>query len=433
MADHHEIDDLFKGRFEGVKDHQFDPTKQWVRFESQLDAALASSAAAASTGVSAWGMAASLAAVISVAGLVSQDRSHAAYEEPDAQRIHLTQSVDEWGSSEALVVASSGSFNSAASGLEASTVSSGLLAASTVTTAGSPPASNDASEVEVMPVQESLESYVANAYVNEEGATKHRRFAGVEKMPVLDLLSEINGVAERTMPTRIEAKMFRKHSAFVRLAMRTGNGESNSSSDPAQWRLNGLASIGYSYAFNAKTFITAEIGLLRRSGNGIERSKDVDLEPLANVLLNNFGGATEEEMELRRSFMNVRESFVAQRLDYLHMPVALHVNLTTHSNASIGTFVDYLVGVQNESYMVYNGMDYIRADFGLNDQSTMEGLNRWRLGLMAGYEQSISQHVTLDVRAMLPITTVFDRNSSYYQHAEPNQLVDIQLGLSYKI
>jgi hypothetical protein len=151
-----------------------------------------------------------------------------------------------------------------------------------------------------------LERYDVNAYANEEGVTRHRRFVGVEKMPSLELLSQIDGIAERTMPEHVDAKLFRKHSAFVRVATRTGNGESNSSSDPAKWRLNGLASVGYSYAFNAKTFITAEIGLLRRSGNGIERSKDVDLEPLANVLLNNFGGATEEEMELRRSFMNVR-------------------------------------------------------------------------------------------------------------------------------
>jgi hypothetical protein len=255
------------------------------------------------------------------------------------------------------------------------------------------------------------------------------------KMPGLTLsISPGQSIQPRELDTRIPSNAYyRGSTAYVRIGVRSGNGESNCENIQSQWRLNGLAAIGYTYALNAKTFISAELGYLRRSGNGLERSKDVDLQPLANVLISAYETTSEEELAIRRSLMNIRESLVAEKLDYLHLPVAIHVNLNTVSNVSIGAFVDRLVRVENESFMVYNSQDYIRADFGFNDETTAEGLNKWRVGLIAGYEQSITKHITIDGRAMLPITSVFDRNSEYYHHAEPNQLVDIQFGLNYKI
>lgn len=431
MADYHEIDELFKARFDGVKDHRVDPNAQWVRFESELEAAMVGSAGATAstvgTSLSSWGMAASVAAIIGVAGLVNQDRSALEQPNPTAERIQLVQAATSWFESS----------ETASDWVSAESINERNNRVGTLDPALPYISDDEPSSSIGLALAETSEEPVFDrnptAKSKEPLAFARRVLDRLGKMPALGFGTGARDIAARDLPDLPDAKIFRQHGAYVRAGIRTGNGESNSMSDPAKWRLNGVASVGYTYAFSPKTFISAEIGLLRRTGNGLERSQDVDLEPLANVLLNNFGGATEEELELRRNFMNVRESFVAQRLDYVHMPVALHVNLTTHSNASIGTFVDYLIGVENESYMVYNSTDYIKADFGSNDGSTMEGLNRWRLGLMAGYEHTISQHVTIDARAMLPITTVFDRSSEFYQHAEPNQLVDLQVGLNYKI
>jgi len=231
----------------------------------------------------------------------------------------------------------------------------------------------------------------------------------------------------------LEGMPYLANAVYLRGGVRFGNGESNSVNDPAQWRMNGLLAVGYKYSLNARTFVSAELGWMRRSGSGVERSKDVDLEPLASILISTYGTGSPEEIEYKRSAMNIRESLVAKRMDYIHLPVAVHVNLNARSNVSVGAYANYLIGVENDSYMVYNSKDYIKADFGVNDEKTLDGLNRWRVGLQAGYERSIFGGLSADVRALLPITSVYDRTSDYYQHSEPNQLVDLQLSLKYKI
>jgi len=83
--------------------------------------------------------------------------------------------------------------------------------------------------------------------------------------------------------------------------------------------------------------------------------------------------------------------------------------------------------------MVYNGQDYIGADLDLGTQDTKEGLKAMRLGLVAGYEHSVTERLSGDIRAMLPITSIYDRKSSLYSPKEPNQMVDFQFSLIYKI
>ena len=56
-----------------------------------------------------------------------------------------------------------------------------------------------------------------------------------------------------------------------------------------------------------------------------------------------------------------------------------------------------------------------------------------RYGLMAGYQHSINSKISLDARAMLPISSSYDRSSEYDIEREPNQLVDLNIGLIYKI
>ena len=72
MANFNEIDDLFKNRFEGYKDHSVNPSEQWAALENQLNAG--SNANKISTGISSMkmlSMAASVAVILSL-GLISQ-------------------------------------------------------------------------------------------------------------------------------------------------------------------------------------------------------------------------------------------------------------------------------------------------------------------------------------------------------------------------
>jgi len=131
--------------------------------------------------------------------------------------------------------------------------------------------------------------------------------------------------------------------------------------------------------------------------------------------------------------IDVRESLVATQMAVVHIPALIHVGVGSKSNASIGCFTDYLLSVKNESYMVYSGEDYISTNLDLGTLEAQQGLNKWRLGLIAGYEHSVTDKLSGDVRAMLPITSIYDRSSALYAPKEPNQLVDFQFSLIYKI
>lgn len=438
-----EIDKYFRDRFDGLKDQRVQPASQWAAFEQKLNASQVATTQANASGAanslnSFWSVAASFTVVVLTSALLTSDQAGLNQVAAPENAIDFAQESLEHAHKEATQSPfSTIEFEHTAQTSTVETIASSSISMAFLTDDLQTVGSDDNLALTIQ------ESRIEGKTVSQDFANSfalnaeelNRAPIELAKMPGLNRnIYARQTIHQRELSDNIPTNaQFRTSTAYVRMGIRTGNGESNCVNAPSEWRLNGLAAIGYTYALNAKTFISAELGYLRRSGNGLERSLDVDLQPLANVLISAYETTSEEELTIRRSLMNIRESLVAENLDYLHMPVAIHVNLNTVSNVSIGAFVDRLVKVENESFMVYNKQDYIRTDFGFNDESTMEGLNKWRVGLIAGYEQSLTKHITIDGRAMLPITSVFDRGSEYYQHAEPNQLVDIQLGLNYKI
>ena len=184
------------------------------------------------------------------------------------------------------------------------------------------------------------------------------------------------------------------------------------------------------YSITPNTFLSIEANYLKRSGNGIERSKEYDIDPVVSAFSNsNYLNSNEFSTEDFR----VQKSLVATDLNYLHLPVMVHVVLNHQSSASIGFYTDYLISVRNESFMIYNSEHYITTKTFLAEERSKKGLNSMRYGLMAGYQHSINSKISLDARAMLPISSSYDRSSEYDIEREPNQLVDLNIGLIYKI
>ncbi|MEX2597475.1 MAG: outer membrane beta-barrel protein [Salibacteraceae bacterium] len=435
-----DIDHLFKQRFEGLKDHSVDPAAQWESFNTRQELADSEGgsfeSSAGTGGISALGVAASIAVFVFIAGVTKQDRT---------MNFEYEQNKE--------VTVSESAFKKEHNGQFAFEVEVGSSFKNTFT--------SEDLNYELRPKGKSGQNnFLASAMAEvgkkkenqdqivglHEFATNHLQLKrdqlsigqaknGLTKMPALVVEENAQSIFERPSDEYYPEvnEINPSSAAYVRGGLRIGNGESNCMENPNHWRANGLLSLGYAYTVAHKTWVSLEVGALSRSGNGIERSRDIDLQPLYSVLVNNYDQLSEDEEALRRESMNVRESIVAQRLDYLHAPLLIHVDLNKSSSVSIGAYADYLMRVQNESYMVYNDEDYVTTNLEFGAKNSREGLNSWRFGLVAGFERSITDHISADIRAMIPITGIYDRSSDYYLHQATNQLVDFQVALSYKI
>ncbi len=419
-----DIDKTFRDRFDGLKDHSIDPSVQWSEFEAvgsaPMDVGFSSSSALSSS----WGVAASVAGLLGLAVFTSQDKTELPLPKIQDQTHEVSIVNEGFDLNNDVFRVSSGVSNdqgTSSTDLERMAFSQAKISV------------KETAEVreQVMfrtePIQKESSVQSFNAAQKEQ----------LQRMDPLDLTIELAGVEKRDIPaikTNESIVFQRSKNLFVRAGGRTGTGESNSEIAPAQWRLNGLISVGYTYAISAKTFVSIEAGYLVRSGNGVERSRRIDLDPLFSMFSSSNGFTNSSSLVLPSpNSIDVRESLVATQMSFVHIPALVHVTVSPKSNASIGCYADYLLSVRNESYMVYNGQDYINADLGLGTLETKEGLNLMRLGLIAGYEHSITDKFSGDVRATLPITSIYDRKSDLYAPKEPNKMVDIQFSINYKI
>ena len=401
-----ELDKVFRERFEGHKDHSINPSTQWAKFDVRASVSSGSGISSSGSFASAWVMAASVAGIMGMALFISQDNNIGTpaefngYSQKEIIQSPLSQDdhSDSFKESRATIIIES----------------------------------NDNSEKEYLETAV-LESKNTLDFQKGERQTKNLR-VGVEKMSLLELSYSLLGVEERDVPLDLtnEHNIFIKaRSVFIRAGARIGSGESNTEISSAKARINDVLSLGYSFAVSSKAFITVEAGYLNRSGNGIERSKNIDLDPLVSLLSSSNG--TANDIVAIASSARVRESLVATQMNYIHIPALIHVKLGPASNVSVGGYADYLMSAQNDSYMVYGGRDYVKGSLELGLTSSTEGLSSLRVGLIAGYEHALSDRLSGDLRALLPVTSIYDRNSDYYLPKEPNQMAEFQLSLSYRI
>ncbi len=432
MANHHQddIDKAFHDRFEGLKDYSVDPASQWVKFEAGMNAPVQSGLSSTGAFSSSMGMAASIVGLIGLAVFTSQDKTALSIPEIERaeQEIAISEEASKHDRTSALWLHEERDEESTESTYEKPAKEAEVSEFNLAQNASSTSAIDSEKTFEESGSIVSVESF-------QDGGEMEGR-SELHSMKVLDLSVDIAGVELRDIPSiaeREEVVYQSTKSLFFRAGARVGNGESNTQVAPSKWRLNGLLSIGYNYTLSAKTSVSIEAGYLVRSGNGVERSRRIDLDPLFSMISSSNGFSHSTIALPSASSIDIRESLVATRMSFIHVPALVHVQVGNHSNASVGCYADYLLSVKNESYMVYNGQDYIGADLDLGTQDTKEGLKAMRLGLVAGYEHSVTERLSGDIRAMLPITSIYDRKSSLYSPKEPNQMVDFQFSLIYKI
>jgi len=430
------MDDVFRGRFDGLRDHSVDPAIQWTAVEESMGAAGTNTAAStAASGGSFWSIAASIAGVVAVSALATMDapkpilpeRSIGLTESPNGQAEEFSSYVTSmsWAEASAYAIGTKTYIKASIQTPSSAQNEPMLLAA----------AMSDGKVLGAFEMNEAAQEaqWHSSGYTPESSATERADLA-VRKMDRLKQVNHKPSLLERgelAVPS-LEVSATANTGIFLRAGVRAGSGESNSLHKPAQWRVNNVLSIGYAFPISSNTSVSFEVGHLRRSGNGIERYKEVDFAPIIGVLATNYGqGASSgvvNELE------NIHESLVATTMDYIQMPLQFNLDLNTTSKTSIGFFADYLIRLKNETYMVYNSRDYISANFGANDENTIEGLKRLRFGMMAGYQHMLSDRLSADVRGMLPITSQYDGKSEYNIHGEePSQLVDFQFTLIYRI
>ncbi|HAQ69477.1 chromatin structure-remodeling complex subunit RSC7 [Salibacteraceae bacterium] len=419
-----ELDKVFRERFDGLKDHSIDPAAQWAKFDVGASVSSGSGISSSGSFASTWGMVASVAGIMGIALFTSQDNNVGTpaefngYSQQEIIQSPLSQDEiiqNAFHSNDEFVFVGDEQSDSYKESMAAIVTES-----------------IDNSEKEYLET-DVLESKNTLSFQRDERRTNDLR-VGVEKMSLLELSYSLSGVEERDIPldlTNEHITFIKARSVFIRAGARIGSGESNTEISSAKARINGVLSLGYSFAVSSKAFVTVEAGYLNRSGNGIERSKNIDLDPLVSLLSSSNGIAN--DIVAIASSARVRESLVATQMNYIHVPALIHVKLGAASNASVGGYADYLMSAQNDSYMVYGGRDYVNGTLELGPTSSTEGLSSLRFGLIAGYEYALSDRLSGDLRAMLPVTSVYDRNSDFYLPKEPNQMVDFQLSLSYRI
>lgn len=446
-----EIDDLFRQRFEGLKDHSVSPGSQWPAFQSQWSAQTAGSATTAvaggtTTGSSLISMAAAVGSIVVVAGISTSDKSLNLI--PEQTSVSATILIDEIQVDNSTRAASYVAADEPVDDQAASNATS--ISDAVVTASGSvdvvddskPDVSNlvdaGSSAASIASTSESIIAATAYEghtvdYETQKVTKTSGRIAlpSVFSMSLLSIAPDENSIVQSDVPSFGEPSVSAwkdRHSFFLRAGLRLGSGESNSYRTPALWSVNGVFTGGYRLNIDRKFFVTAEAGWLRRSGNGIERTRKRDVSSIAAVVSAGYGANSgSESVEV-----TIDESLIGYRMDYLHIPIALHMTLGKKSSGSVGMFTDYMVAARNEAYIIYNSDQYVLSDFGVTNNS-MDGLNRFRYGVLMGYDYDLHPRLTMAVSGMVPINSPLKETGGFRMIDDPNKLIELQIGLKYNI
>jgi len=411
----HDIDAIYRERFTGSTDHSVSPQSQWAAVESSLQAA--SVASAASSGIAAssgWSIAASFAAILTVSSITTQDSG-----KPDIVSDMLAlqeteRQIDQIAKTDETV--------KSAIEVESEFIDQ-HTSAETITLAEVNHNSNDIITLDEAAVLE--EEDVFNSSIAAI-TTKRESEEWLDPMDLVDISSKTAETVSLSSGVLSSPDyVISRHGVYARGGVRAGLGESNSR---IKSKLNAGAylALGYAFRVSKNTFFSIEAGIYKRSGHGLERRQDVDISGVYASLNNSVS------MEASSPF-KVERSLIATEIKYVQVPVLLHVGTGPSSNASVGFYGERLMGVRNHQFMVYNTSEYVPSPEESEIVNPAAGLAMYRLGLVGGFEKSVSEKWSVDVRALIPISQPGSKSDGYKMLHQPNQSFDLQLGLKYSI
>jgi hypothetical protein len=265
---------------------------------------------------------------------------------------------------------------------------------------------------------------IASAYLQEKSNSDKRN--GIYLKP-MESFKKYVYLAEKiddpnTIPEPIIDLWDDSHIWFFRGGARFGSGESNSYAVNSEWKINPTFSFGYGFSLTDKSFITAEIGLLRRSGNAIERMRKRTVDPVVASFANTANGDA--------SFV-IHNGLIATQMDYIHIPLQYNRVFFKNWSTSLGVFADYLIAAKNQTVVVYNNSEYIENETSSDKVRSLEGLSKIRYGAIAGLERTLTKHFSAYTQIMVPINDAVDPKSGFEVFGTSNRLIDAQVGLKY--
>lgn len=424
------IDDIFKSRFSDAKDYSVNPETTWKAVELGLDSAAMSTGAVASTigKFSALKTAAVFTGMVVSAGVLDSDRTLIEIES-STYAMAYNQWIEQTAEEDAHQANATNETAKFTLGEEIINETKPQLPSNSVNLASAQRAGQ--ASTTLSPAIDSTETndYFFEPLASITGSPVHnRRSFNLPKLSIQSIRSMYNSSIER--PEIIEptiAAWGSSHMWFIRAGMRIGSGESNSFEIDSEWKANPSFSFGYGFSLTDKSFVTAEIGWLRRSGNGIERTRDVDLNPVISGISETFG------QSLYENDLLIHESLVATRMDYIHIPINYNYQFNDNWSVSVGGFADVLIAAKNDGYIVYNNTEYQASITGKSEVSSLDGLNRVRYGAIMGAERKIVGQLSGYGQLMVPLNSPVDNKSDYRVLDETNRLVDLNIGLTYRL
>jgi hypothetical protein len=426
--DFNEIDSLFKQRFEGLRDYSIDPQSNWTSGQSSMSR---SAVARASSGVGLANMAAALVSAIVISSVFSLNDPGAIDYKLNPSSISFVETISPTEIAPSIATESKNSpiYNGPANDLMAF---NSRANDSAISSTSAPLRSEFLAEVSAYFDSETAEESPSFSLMSQSSANLANSEKIIRKdislIPSFKTSSYISALVERIAP-QIEDPTIEKWDKsvafFFKGGIRSGTGESNSFETNAEWKINLFGNVGVGYALSSKSYVSAEIGLLRRSGNGIERTRKLDVTSLITAFNNHVNSESPQEYV-------IHESLIATKMDYVHIPVSCHFLAFEKADFLIGGFADVLISAQNEAYIVYDNEEYKVNPYG-KDLNTMNGLKRIRYGIQLGYEHSITNHISGTFVGMMPLNLAVDESSGYGVFDQANKPIDVQLALKYRL
>lgn len=411
-----DMDQIFRERFTGLRDHSVNPDSAWKAVDSSLNASSFASAGTAVLGKAfVLKVAASIASILFITAMSVGDRElnktgqNGISYESTTSTFDVKEQFEKPFKNESLAVTPSQN-NQIFSPLDDKD-------------SGQNGAEQSFAIHENQPILKPSPTTTI-----DQGATPFHPL--IELMPTLGFDRPQSSLALRDFEAEgpiIEAWKS-NHIVYFKGGMRVGSGESNSFEIDSKWRANMSFSFGYGFSLSDRSYITAEAGWLRRSGNGIERTRLLSLNPLVDLITETTTGVNTLTDEIV-----INESLIATQMDYIHMPIAFHKLFNQTMGFEIGGFADYLINAKNEAFIVYDNTQYQSSVIGKSELSSLKGLNKFRYGIIAGVEKTFTDHLILSCEMMVPLNSAVDDKSDYRVIDNSNKLIDFQFSLAYRL
>jgi hypothetical protein len=446
--DFNEIDDLFKDRFEGLKDHSVSPTSQWGNFESQLNKSVINPAShSGGLVLKKLSMAASIVGIIGITFLAQSDVSHLSnmgFDTADQHSKAVINSANSWVNNQKATFINSSAFKGAfdlslVDTKDPETIEQVVTSASDLELFDKP-TNNAARNLSIGAPKTTKNTPEYNIAL----ASAERSSNSIENIAVrnnIDFMSPIEKTARAINLADIDRTVessdyFNKtgiaSTFFLRLGVRFGNGESNSPQNPNAWTANAMASVGYKRAINTHYGWMAELAYLRRSGNGLERNQNLEVERSYSAYNTSFNAGGNNPLEVVPDF-KVDRSLVASRLDYAQIPISMYYDANQKTSLNAGIYGEFLFNAQNKAYVIYNDVNYVALNTSGEEKRSVEGLNRFRYGVSMGANYEIMQNLRFDVRALIPVNSTFNSHADLCANRTANRSLDFLISLKYSI